>query len=271
MKRVATIVIVNVGLFALLWLGLEAVARRFAPRDVRAVFNDPSLRTGPLVVPDSVRGFALKPGYALDWLHINAAGFRGPELPLDLRARTVVLAMGESSTFGWGVSDSESCPARLQRALERMPGTPPVWVINAGVPSYTSPQVLLYLKQLLPRYRPAVVLTREHFANVANPLFKLILAQYHAHKGERDEVEALIDDDLMKTVNRDIQYPWHLSIAWLLLGEKEKALSLLEDAVTGGFWNYRFLGEYDPYVAQLRGDPRFDALMKKAKAEAERV
>ena len=105
----------------------------------------------------------------------------------------------------------------------------------------------------------------------AAPLYKLILAQYHAHRGERGVVEALIDDDLMKTVNRDIQYPWQLSIAWLLLGEKEKALSLLEDAVSRGFWNHRFLGEHDPYVSQLRGDPRFDALLERAKAESERV
>ena len=101
------------------------------------------------------------------------------------------------------------------------------------------------------------------------PLYKLILAQYHAHKGERQEVDALIDDDLLETVNRDIQYPWQLSIAWLLLGEREKALSLLENAVARGLWNHRFLSEHDPYVSQLRGDPRFEALIAKARAEAE--
>jgi tetratricopeptide (TPR) repeat protein len=103
------------------------------------------------------------------------------------------------------------------------------------------------------------------------PLLKLILAQYHAHKGEREEVELLIDDDLMRTVDRDIQYPWHLAIAWLMLGETEKALSLLGGAVDRGFWNWRFLGQQDPYFAQLRGDPRFDALLEKAKAESERL
>jgi cytochrome c-type biogenesis protein CcmH/NrfG len=103
------------------------------------------------------------------------------------------------------------------------------------------------------------------------PLFRLLLAQYHAHKGEREAMEALIVDDLMKTVNRDFQYPWQLSLAWLFLGEKEKALELLEGAVTRGFWNYRFLGEYDPYVAVLRDHPRFVALMAKAKALAESV
>lgn len=102
------------------------------------------------------------------------------------------------------------------------------------------------------------------------PLLKLILAQYHAHRGERESVETLIDEQLLRTVSRDIQYPWQLSIAWLLLGEKEKSLSFLEDAVTRGFWNWRFLQTYDPYVSQLRGHPRFDALIEKARAESER-
>ncbi len=103
------------------------------------------------------------------------------------------------------------------------------------------------------------------------PLYRLILAQYHAHKGDRPAVEALVTDDLMKTVNRDFQYPWQLAVAWLLLGDKEKALPLLKDVVARGFWNYRFLGEHDPYVSQLRGDPRFDALMEQAEAEAKRM
>ncbi len=106
---------------------------------------------------------------------------------------------------------------------------------------------------------------------VSAPLYRLILAQYHAHKGDRAEVETLIDDDLMKTVNRDFQYPWQLAIAWLLLGDREKALQLLEGAVTRGFWNYRFLGERDPYLAVLRGDPRFDKLMEQARAESARL
>ena len=75
----------------------------------------------------------------------------------------------------------------------------------------------------------------------------------------------------MKTVNRDLQYPWELAIAWLLLGEKAEALSLLEGAVSRGFWNHRFLGELDPHLAPLRGDPRFVALMEKARAQVERL
>jgi serine/threonine protein kinase/tetratricopeptide (TPR) repeat protein len=100
------------------------------------------------------------------------------------------------------------------------------------------------------------------------PLYRLILAQYEAHKGDRAAMEALITDDLMKTVNRDLQYPWQLAIAWLMLGEKEKAMPLLEGAVARGFWNERFLREHDPYLVTLRGDPRFEALMERARAES---
>jgi eukaryotic-like serine/threonine-protein kinase len=103
------------------------------------------------------------------------------------------------------------------------------------------------------------------------PLYKLILAQHHAHRGDRAAVEALIDEGLMKTVNRDFEYPWQLAVAWLLLGDQERALPLLSAAVTRGFLNHRFLRELDPYVSRLRGDPRFDRLMERAEAEAARL
>jgi hypothetical protein len=41
--------------------------------------------------------------------------------------------------------------------------------------------------------------------------------------------------------------------------------------VTRGFWNHRFLAELHPHLVPLRGDPRFAALMEKARAAVERV
>src|SRR5437867_2989514 len=46
--------------------------------------------------------------------------------------------------------------ALFPRHLLRMQTARPIGVVNAGVPSDTSPQVLLCLKQLLPRYRAGV-------------------------------------------------------------------------------------------------------------------
>jgi lysophospholipase L1-like esterase len=136
------------------------VARLAAPRDLHAVFDDPQVfvRRRPYIVPHALRGFALRPGYEGDGLHVNAAGLRGTELPVDLAARDVVLAVGESSTFGWRVGDDETYPAHLQHIFDRMLRPRPLHVLNAGVPSYTSPQVAAYLQELLPRYRPRIVL-----------------------------------------------------------------------------------------------------------------
>lgn len=69
----------------------------------------------------------------------NASGFRGPMVA---RAKADgalrVIAVGNSSTFGWGVNDDETYPAFLERALRaRLPGRT-IEVLNAGIPGFTS-------------------------------------------------------------------------------------------------------------------------------------
>ena len=50
--------------------------------------------------------------------------------------------------------------------------------------------------------------------------------------------------------------------AYALLGEKEKALAQLEHgAEKGEFWLFQI--KYDPAYEPLKGDPRFQALLKK--------
>ena len=62
-----------------------------------------------------------------------------------------VLALGDSLTFGEGVSAGETYSAHLEDTLG-------VSVADAGVPGYSSCQAALLAEELLPRLRPRVVL-----------------------------------------------------------------------------------------------------------------
>lgn len=67
-----------------------------------------------------------------------------------------VMTLGCSTTFGWGVDDAETYPARLESILGE--GGHPVEVINGGQPGYSSFQGLWLWDRSLNRYAPDVVI-----------------------------------------------------------------------------------------------------------------
>jgi lysophospholipase L1-like esterase len=143
------LLVFGVNLLVLIGLaaGLEGAARFFSSPDPRPLFDDSELRRRerPFVEPHPTRGFALRPGFEDALYQIDANGFRvGPPAPAN--APTWVL-LGESTTFGWGVGNSDTFPAQLQAQLGAR--GQPVRVINAGVPSYSSTQVRRYLEEIL--------------------------------------------------------------------------------------------------------------------------
>jgi len=73
-------------------------------------------------------------------LNTNAGGFRGPEAAPG-EGRSLVLCLGGSGTFGWGLDEGEAWPERLLEALER--GKPGAFsVSNMAQPGYSSRQGL---------------------------------------------------------------------------------------------------------------------------------
>jgi hypothetical protein len=56
---------------------------------------------------------------------------------------------------------------------------------------------------------------------------------------------------------------------YALIGEKEKALDWLKNAVDRGFIAYPFLNDYDPFLENIRGEERFKKLMERVKYEWE--
>ena len=103
-----------------------------------------------------------------------------------------------------------------------------------------------------------------------NYWFRLIYILVSALKGQKGEIlSSLQDPALEKWAWRDFSYSFHVADIFAVLGEKEKTFEWLEHAVSTGYINYPFLNEYDPFLANLRSEPRFKKLMERVKYEWE--
>ena len=104
-------------------------------------------------------------------------------------------------------------------------------------------------------------------ATDARPLSALSRLWRLAAGGDRDGFRKALESDtqLIETARTDEWFPNFIA-AWLArLGDHAGAIEWLERAVGWGFSNHRFLGELSPFLAPLRGDSRFQALLQDAR------
>ncbi len=94
---------------------------------------------------------------------------------------------------------------------------------------------------------------------------RLALLWRYAVVGERESAISWMTPEAVQTCRRDFQYSSYVACAYVMLGDADSALDWLENAVDLGFLNHRYLAEIDPVLAPLRGDPRFQALMARAR------
>jgi serine/threonine protein kinase/TPR repeat protein len=100
---------------------------------------------------------------------------------------------------------------------------------------------------------------------------KLGLMLKYGLQGEKDKVFQEMTHDFQKTCQRDPGNSHHLAGVFALLDEKEEALNWLESAVNGGLINYPLLNEQDPFLENIRSEPRFKKLMERVKHEWENI
>lgn len=144
-------------LTTLLLLGAAEVGIRFVPPDI-SVLGD------MILLVDEPVGYRMKPNLDVQFEGLfeplpapvrwqtNGQGHRrtGPISETTNRCR--IASFGDSETFGWSVAIEDTFQARLEAAGNDLQ------VLNFGVPGYNTTNVALAMADLVPRYRPDVVI-----------------------------------------------------------------------------------------------------------------
>lgn len=89
--------------------------------------------------------------------HINSLGLRGPEVPKE-KGSFRIAALGNSCTFGWGVSYDSTYLAQLKSLIESNPDFGEVEIVNCGIPGYSSFQGRRFLVSDVAALKPDMIL-----------------------------------------------------------------------------------------------------------------
>ena len=146
---------------------VAVVALETAFRTIGGVFED------SFIIPDEVRGWALRPGFAgwtkeenTLWVEINGAGFRDRERSIAAPAGTLrVAVIGDSYVQGMNVPLEQTLPATLEGQLSACMGSRRAEVLNFGVDGYGTTQELLTYRHVAANYQPDVVVLAVFTAN----------------------------------------------------------------------------------------------------------
>lgn len=107
----------------------------------------------------------------------------------------------------------------------------------------------------------------ERVANArAGPWCKIGDAYIAALRSDRAAVSEIATSDAIATyARRDKELSCWLADCLTRVGATDEALGWLANSIERGSIDHRFWSEIDPFLAPLRGDPRFLALMERAR------
>jgi serine/threonine protein kinase len=88
-----------------------------------------------------------------------------------------------------------------------------------------------------------------------------LVALVHGMEGRSDAARAVLGG----VIGLDAHHKFHLAEAYAMAGDGDRALKLLEDAVSHGFHPGEFIAYHCPFLASLRGTPRFEAVAAQAR------
>jgi tetratricopeptide (TPR) repeat protein len=111
------------------------------------------------------------------------------------------------------------------------------------------------LTDAIAEYRKSVDLNND-------PYSLAMLGQAYARKGQTDEARKLLARLNEEAKSRYVA-PYALALILTALGDRERAIDELERAYRDDTRNYLFAIKVDPMLDDLRGQPRFEALVQK--------
>ena len=107
-------------------------------------------------------------------------------------------------------------------------------------------------------------LDREH---PGSALAQLGTALLHGVRGEPEAAKEAVTDELRAAARNTELLSREITHCLALAGETEEALSWLENTVRIGNINYPFWSQHNEWVGSIRGNSRFDAIMRDVKRE----
>lgn len=145
----------------------EVLVRVAQPKSLdgfRAVYFGGDARSPELFVNDPALSWRLRPSVSFLLLDVTVEtdqhGFRrSPRSATEAHeGERRILCLGDSTPFGWKTPASQIFPELLAMQLDGRASSLPPWkLLNAAVPGYSSYQARLQAEELIPRWRPALV------------------------------------------------------------------------------------------------------------------
>ncbi len=111
------------------------------------------------------------------------------------------------------------------------------------------------IAQAIPEYQTAFDLNHDLYSLA-------MLGQAYARNRQKEEARKILAR-LSEEAKSHYVAPYAFALVQIPLGEKDRAIEELEQAYAKGETNYLFVIKTDPLLDDLRGQPRFDALVQK--------
>jgi tetratricopeptide (TPR) repeat protein len=112
-----------------------------------------------------------------------------------------------------------------------------------------------HLKEAIPEFQKSVELNNDAYSIA-------MLGQAYARNGQKDDAQKILAHLTEEAKSRYVS-PYAWALLYTGFGDKKRAIDELERAYQTGDTNYLFVIKVDPLLGDLRGDPRFEALVQK--------